>query len=91
MTMTALAQYLTQRGITQADFATRLGVECSTVCRWASGKRYPGVADAIAIESATGGEVPLRSWAVRRHNISVRKRALRDNPRKAAPAKRGGR
>lgn len=54
--------YLSLRGISFSDMARRLGVEDSTVLRWCSQARLPGVRWANAIEEATDGEVPASSW-----------------------------
>lgn len=56
-TMT-IRDYLESRKMSQADFAARLGVDRSTVARWA-GRSHPPVSRWEAIEKATGGAVSL--------------------------------
>ncbi|GAA6162597.1 hypothetical protein NBRC116590_03010 [Pelagimonas sp. KU-00592-HH] len=60
--MTKLAQYLKDSQIRQEDFAEEIGVKQGTVSRFASGRGTPGLELAVAIEDATGGAVPARSW-----------------------------
>lgn len=64
--MSSLATYLADRKLTHAEFARLLGVQDSTVLRWAKGDRTPTVAWVFAIEKATGGAVPARAWVKRR-------------------------
>lgn len=57
-----LREYLRASQIRHADFARQLHVDPSTVSRWLAGKSQPRISQAIAIESATGGAVPVGSW-----------------------------
>lgn len=57
-----LAEYMQREGLSQAEFARRTGLSQPMVCLWLSGKRRPGLESALAIESATAGEVPASSW-----------------------------
>jgi len=60
--MMTLAQYLTDKKITQAEFARRLNVNQGTVSKLCAGKR-PSWNMATRIAAATGGEVPVQVWA----------------------------
>ena len=62
MKSSPLGEYLSKNGISYSDMARRLGVDGSTVLRWATLERLPGVKWANAIEQATGGKVPARAW-----------------------------
>ena len=61
--MTHLAEYLIQNGLTQREFARRVGVTQGVVSRLASRKIKPHIDLAAAIERETGGLVPAVSWA----------------------------
>lgn len=54
-----LAEYLKPRGAT-SELARKLGVEHSTVSRWAAGKMEPSLSMCAQIERATGGAVTVR-------------------------------
>jgi transcriptional regulator with XRE-family HTH domain len=67
MTHPLLAYRLRHR-LTQAVFAARIGRIASTVSRWESGERTPGLVDVSAIIRATAGEVTaddLVTWSTR--------------------------
>ena len=59
--MEKLRAYLTTRSA--AELAKAIGMSRSQVWRLATGKAKPYADTAIRIEDATGGEVPVRSWA----------------------------
>ena len=59
--MYTLAQYLADKGITQAEFADCVGVGQPTVSKLAAGK-MPSLRLAQRIEDATSGAVSVRSW-----------------------------
>lgn len=88
MKPTTLHDYLRKRGETQEAFAARAKVPAPMVSMWASGRRLPGLAHAIAIEDATAGEIPARYWiglgAGRRRKVVKRSRVVRRAPREAA-------
>lgn len=60
---TALAKYLADRKLSYAAFAALVGADRQRVWRIAKGDRGPSVELAIQIERATGGAVPVESWA----------------------------
>lgn len=60
--MSNLADYLQENGITQAQFATRVGVNQGFVSRLCRGLAMPSLEKAAHIERLTGGEVPMSSW-----------------------------
>lgn len=68
--MRSLATYLESTGISQNEFARRIGTSGAAVCRWVSGKRTPTAQWAFAIERATKGKVPMRAWAGEARNGS---------------------
>ena len=53
-----IRDYLASRKMSQADFAARVGVDRSTISRWASGA-HPPVSRWEAIEKATRGAVSV--------------------------------
>ena len=57
-----LKSYLSSKKITQEDFATRIGVEQSTVNQWLNGKRRPRDEHKVMIATATKGKVPASEW-----------------------------
>lgn len=59
--MSTLTKYLADNGITQAEFAARIGVVQATVSKLAAGK-MPSLRLAQRIEDATDGTVSVRSW-----------------------------
>lgn len=59
--MTTLATYLKAHGITQAEFAERIGVTQGAVSRLCSRKVGASLETALKISAATGGEVPPAS------------------------------
>lgn len=52
-----LSDYLTDRGMTVAEFATRVGVTPEAVRMWNSGNRQPNSSTMRKILKATGGRV----------------------------------
>ena len=56
-----LAQYLKREGLTDAQFAERVGVERSTITRLRGGQR-PSANTLIAIMEETGGEVTANDF-----------------------------
>lgn len=61
---TKLAAYLSRKDESHRAFADRAGIPHlhPMISQWASGKRFPGLEAALAIETATEGEVPARYW-----------------------------
>jgi transcriptional regulator with XRE-family HTH domain len=59
--MKTLSQYLTDRGITQKEFADRVGLDQATISRICRGSS-PSLHAALKIETETGGAVPIRSF-----------------------------
>jgi predicted transcriptional regulator len=57
-----LSQYLSQAGLTHAQFAQKIGATQAAVSRYASGKRKPHLAKLLQIEKATGGKVRPRDF-----------------------------
>lgn len=52
-----LAEYLAQEGMTQADFARKIGQEQATIARYCTGKRTPQPEVMRKIVQATRGQV----------------------------------
>jgi transcriptional regulator with XRE-family HTH domain len=67
MGMSLLSDYLKTIGATQEQFAKTMNVNQGTVARWCSDdprtRKRPTIERAIRIEAATGGAVPVSSWA----------------------------
>lgn len=68
---TKLHHYLTARHESHRAFAERAGIGYlhPMVSQWASAKVFPGLAPALAIEKATGGEVPASYWVELRNRL----------------------
>lgn len=60
---TLLRRYMEQHELTLQAFAERLGSTGASVSRWVSRRRVPGIAQAMEIERATRGAVPVEAWA----------------------------
>jgi len=60
--MNALAAYLRDAGLTQAELARRLGCSEAFVSYMVSGSRAPGRKLARRIAIATEGAVPMEAW-----------------------------
>ena len=56
-----LSQYLARHS-TGADLARRLGVNPSTITRWANGQLVPSLAWCARIAEATNGRVTVRDF-----------------------------
>jgi DNA-binding XRE family transcriptional regulator len=56
-----LARWRKQNGLTQADFAKKLGVVTSFICQLERGISSPSLEKAIKIQQITAGAVPLDS------------------------------
>lgn len=59
---TVLSTYLRDRGISDEDFAPLIGRDRSMVNKLRHGRLRPTLDLADAIERATDGNVPIRSW-----------------------------
>ena len=60
--MSVLHSFLSDRGITQSDFAARLHVDQATVSRLVRGVARPSLDLAVRIERETEGLIPASSW-----------------------------
>lgn len=60
--MYRIRTYLAERGISNADFAERVGVVAHYIYEIDSGRRSPSLRVAQAIERETGGEITCMSW-----------------------------
>lgn len=58
-----LAQYLDTKGISQTEFASRIGVTQVAVSRYVSGDRTPSLRLILRIEKVTKGAVKPKDWA----------------------------
>ena len=57
-----LQTYLETAGLTQAEFASRIGTTHATISRLIAGKFLPSLKLAVAIERASGDIVKANSW-----------------------------
>lgn len=60
--MQTLTQYLEQEGISQAEFARRVGVTQPTVNRWIAGTADPRREKVAEIERLTNGAISHAFW-----------------------------
>lgn len=60
--MKSLADYLTDTGMTQSEFAAKIGADVSVVSRFARGLARPGLDLAVKIERVTRRAVPVEIW-----------------------------
>lgn len=56
-----LSAYLAGEGRTQQSVAQQLGINQSTLSRWASGKQRPDVDGALRLRDELG--IPVEAWA----------------------------
>ena len=59
---TILARWIVEHDMSRWEFAELLKRRYNTVCAWADGRALPGLINAILIEQATHGGVPMTSW-----------------------------
>ena len=58
-----LSKYLIENGITTEQFARKMKVSYSTVCKWRTGVRTPDFPDTVAkIAKVTNGVVTADDW-----------------------------
>ena len=57
-----LYEYLFYNNLSQADFAEKCGLSQPTLSRYITGRSIPDVLNAVAIETASNGEVSCRDW-----------------------------
>lgn len=57
-----LQTFLDENGLTQRDFADRIGATQGAVARWVNGRRFPSPAVLRAIFAATGGQVTANDF-----------------------------
>jgi len=60
--MEKLHQYLQKNGLSQREFARKIGIHPSAMSRLLSNLTKPDVDLVFAIERATKGAVPAKSW-----------------------------
>lgn len=60
--MTQLREYLTKNGITQGEFADRLGISRTYLNEIVGGRKTPTLEIAFAIQTQTDMEVTASSW-----------------------------
>lgn len=59
----ALETWLTDRQITQADFARRIEYDRGNFNKILAGALWPSLELALRIEKATNGSIPMSAWA----------------------------
>lgn len=84
---TRLAEYLGDHGLSQTEFAQRVGIPEPMICQWVNGTRRPGRTNANVLERATGGVVPADYWDEVTVVAPRRRRARR--PRRVKRTERG--
>lgn len=58
-----LSDYLSSNNLTQAEFASRVGVKQAAITRYSKGDRFPRQEHVDAIEKETGGQVTANDHA----------------------------
>jgi DNA-binding transcriptional regulator YdaS (Cro superfamily) len=61
---TKLSVYLARHKMSHRAFADKAGIPHlhPMISQWAAARRWPGLAAAVGIERATGGEIPASYW-----------------------------
>ena len=59
-----LEAWRVKEGRYKSWLASKIGVDMSTLSRWVSGETLPQRTARLAIESVTGGAVPVSAWEV---------------------------
>lgn len=57
-----ILEYMQGEGLTQSQFAARVGVTQAAINRYANDERLPRRETALAISAATNGAVPFDAW-----------------------------
>ena len=86
MNTTLLGAYLSEYGLTHAEFAVAADVPRVMISFWARGHRKPGRDYALAIERATRGAVPAESWSEHAQDSNRRLRKVKCRVRKVKAA-----
>ena len=71
--MSILQRYLDRHKMKQSEFAAKVRVDRPLVSMWCTGRRTPGLDNAIAIAIATEGEIPATAWTKKRTKSGSRK------------------
>jgi DNA-binding XRE family transcriptional regulator len=61
---TLLKAWRTERGLSLAKIGEACGISRQTLYDYERGRKRPRIAQAMAVRDATGGAVPVESWAV---------------------------
>lgn len=78
---TKLSEYLARTKISHRALAEKAGIPHlhPMISQWAKGQRWPGLAAAVGLERATGGEIPASYWLDLKRGVvpGVARRATR--------------
>lgn len=72
-----LSEFLTKRGLRRSEFADALPCSRPLLTMWLAANRIPNRSNAVAIQQATNGDVPVESWGEATGRRPVRSRARR--------------
>lgn len=70
-----LAEYLSEFGISQADFAAMIGLSAPSVSRLVKGTQRPNLDTILSIERATGKKVTASDFADLANSVSEERAA----------------
>jgi transcriptional regulator with XRE-family HTH domain len=68
-----LSEWLKENGLSQAEFARRIGVSPPALSRFITGARIPHATSILKIRDATDGKVDVNDWVVVKEKAPVKK------------------
>jgi DNA-binding transcriptional regulator YdaS (Cro superfamily) len=67
-----LGEWLEQGRMSGGELAKRIGTTRQAVHSWIDGRTRPKVYYALAVETVTGGEVPVSSWLTNVESLALK-------------------
>lgn len=64
--MDRLIEWLASTKTTQLQLSERSGIPQPLISKYVTGKQRPNIDNALAIERATDGEVPVEAWELKK-------------------------
>jgi transcriptional regulator with XRE-family HTH domain len=62
-----LRSWMKRKGVTQAQLSEMTGIQQPLISKYLRGVQRPQLDNALAIERATNGDVPVEAWEKPRH------------------------